>query len=57
MQNPPIDLLVTFNRHYIEPFKTMLHSLLCNNPGESFRIWLMHSNIPQEELTNLIEYC
>ncbi len=57
MKREKIDLLVTFNRNYIGPFRTMLRSLLLNNPGESFRVWLLHSAIAQEDLQELEEFC
>lgn len=57
MNHDKIDLLVTFNRNYIGPFRTMLRSLLLNNPGESFRVWLLHSAIAEEDLQELEEFC
>ena len=57
MNHDKIDLLVTFNRNYIGPFRTMLRSLLLNNPGESFRVWLLHSAIAEEDLQGLEEFC
>lgn len=52
-----MDLLVTFDQNYIPPFRTMLKSLVLNNPGEVFHVWLLHSAIPQEQLWELEEYC
>lgn len=57
MPNQKIDLLVTFDRHYIGPFQTMLKSLVLNNPGGEFHIWLLHSAIADEELCQLEEFC
>lgn len=57
MENTQIDVLVTFDRNYIPPFRTMLKSLVINNPGEQFHIWLLHSRIPAEDLRNLEKYC
>lgn len=57
MKENKIDLLVTFDKNYIGPFKTMLKSLQINNPGEVLCVWLLHSMIPQEELQSLQEYC
>lgn len=57
MQGDKIDLLVTFNKNYIEPFQVMVKSLTVSNPQESFRIWLLHSAIPDEDLQALAEYC
>ena len=57
MKNREIHLLVTFNSDYIRPFRTMLCSLINNNPGESVRVWLLHSAIPPEELQALGDWC
>lgn len=56
MQNK-IDLLVTIDKNYIEPFRTMLKSVVINNPGEKIHVWLLHSSILQEDLQRLEEYC
>lgn len=52
-----MNLLVTFDKNYIPPFQTMLKSLVLNNPGETFHIWLMHSAIPQMDLQELNIFC
>lgn len=57
MSEQKIDILVSFNKNYIKPFQVMLKSLVINNPKEVFRIWLLYSQIPQEDLQRLIEYC
>jgi lipopolysaccharide biosynthesis glycosyltransferase len=57
MQNDAINLLVTFDKNYIKPFRVMLKSLAATNPQEIFRIWLLHSGIPEQELHELHEYC
>ena len=57
MKNREIHLLITFNSNYIRPFRTMLCSLINNNPGESVRVWLLHSAIPPEELQALGDWC
>ncbi|HBM74394.1 MAG TPA: glycosyltransferase family 8 protein [Clostridiaceae bacterium] len=51
-----MDILVTLNSKYIKPLKVMLKSLFLNNPDESFSIYLMYSNINDEELENLDSY-
>lgn len=56
MQNK-IDLLVTIDKNYIGPFRTMLKSVAINNPGEKIHVWLLHSSILQEDLQRLEEYC
>jgi len=50
-------ILVTFDENYIAPFQTMLTSLVFNNPGEHFHIWLLHSAIPDEKLVYLKNDC
>ena len=50
MSNDKINLLATFDENYIGPFCTMLKSVSVNNPGEHFRVFLLHSAIPQEKL-------
>ena len=57
MSSDKINLLVTFDENYINPFWTMLKSISINNPGERFRIFLLHSTIPQEKLDWLIDEC
>ncbi len=50
------NLLVTFDLNYMAPFKVMLSSLLINNPEERIEVWLLHSGIPQENLSDLESY-
>lgn len=50
MKKEKINLLVTFDKNYIEPFKVMLKSLSITNPEETFHIWLLHSAVPEENL-------
>lgn len=57
MQKGKINLLVTFDKNYIPPFRVMLKSLVATNPQEMFHIWLLHSAIPEQELQALNEYC
>lgn len=52
-----IDILVTFDRNYINPFRVMIKSLAISNPLETFHIWLLHSAISPEDLFALKEYC
>lgn len=52
-----INILVTFDENYIKPFSVLLKSLKTNNPGEKFHIYLLHSQIPEENLQKLSEYC
>lgn len=57
MKKQGLNILVTFDRNYIKPFKVMLRSLLWNNPGETVRVWLLHSTISAAELDDMREYC
>lgn len=57
MQNRRLDLLVTFDENYIGPFRTMLTSVIMNNPGEKIHVWLLHSAIPQSKQEELGTYC
>jgi len=51
-----MNILVTLNSNYIKPLKVMLKSLFINNPGEFFRIYLMHSSLSKDEVKELKEY-
>ncbi|MCR1838975.1 glycosyltransferase family 8 protein [Murimonas intestini] len=57
MPNDIINLLVTFDENYLEPFWTMLNSVSINNPAERFQVFLLHSSISQEKTNWLIEKC
>lgn len=48
-----MNLLVTLDSKYIRPLKVMLVSLFINNPGEYFRIYLMHSSIKDDEVADI----
>jgi Lipopolysaccharide biosynthesis proteins, LPS:glycosyltransferases len=51
-----MNILITLNSNYIKPLKVMLKSLFINNQGESFEIYLMYSNIKNEELDDLSKF-
>lgn len=57
MERDTIHILVSFDAHYIPPFRTMLRSLTLNNPGETIHIWLLHSGLTGEELQDLEASC
>lgn len=57
MPGNTLDVLVSFDRAYIGPFRTMLASLMANNPGERVRVWLLHRAIPAADLEVLGAYC
>lgn len=51
-----MNILVTLDSNYIRPLKIMLKSLFINNPEENFSIYLLYSNITEEELNDLENY-
>lgn len=57
MANDMIHILVSFDKNYIPPFRTMLRSLTMNNPQEQIHVWLLHSGLAQEDLRGLEAYC
>ena len=52
-----ISLLTTLDEHYIPQLQVLLTSLSVNNPGETFRLWLLHSGIPEEALAAVHRQC
>ncbi len=46
----PVNLLVTLDENYISQLNVMLYSLLKSNPGEQFRVYLLHTNIRENKL-------
>lgn len=52
-----ISLLTTLDEHYISQLQVLLTSLSVNNPGETFRLWLLHSGIPEEALAAVHRQC
>lgn len=57
MENSKINILVTFDKNYINPFKVMIKSLAVTNSTCKFSIWLLHSAIADKDLNLLNEYC
>ena len=53
--NHPVNLLVTLNDAYIPCMNVMLTSLLHSNPKNTFRVFLLHSNISKEKLSQTEE--
>lgn len=52
-----IPLLTTLDRNYLPQLQVLLCSLHSNNPEESFSLWLLHSCIPESELTGISRQC
>ncbi|WP_338470714.1 glycosyltransferase family 8 protein [Niallia sp. XMNu-256] len=48
-----MNILVTLDSHYLKPLRVMLKSLFFNHQGEHFDIYLLHSRIKDEEITEL----
>lgn len=51
-----MNILVTINSHYIKPLKVMLKSLFLNNQDDVFHIYLMHSSLKEEQLSDLDQF-
>lgn len=51
-----MNLLVTLDSKYIRPLKVMLTSMFMNNPDEDFRIYLLHSSIKDNEITDIEKF-
>lgn len=56
-KNEPIDLLVTLNERYLPQLRVLLTSVSLNNPGERFRLYLIHRGISRQNLDILGEQC
>jgi lipopolysaccharide biosynthesis glycosyltransferase len=48
-----LNILVTIDANDFHPLKVMLKSLFLSNPGERFRIHLMHAELDEEKLADL----
>lgn len=48
-----MNVLVTLNADYLYPLQVMLKSLFENNPSEHFSIYMMHSDMSEDELEAL----
>ena len=48
-----INILVTLDRNYIPQLRVLLTSLYINHPGQQFDIYLLHSNIPDADISKL----
>ena len=51
-----MNLLVTLDSNYLTPLKVMLYSLFFNNSEEQFRIYLLHSSIKPDEISDLEQF-
>lgn len=57
MRANTIDLLTTLDERYLPQLRVLLTSIVLNNPGERFRVYLMHRKISQEALELLARQC
>lgn len=53
----PIHLLMTLDEHYVPQLQVLLTSLHINDPGETFRLWLMHRGLPPAALEAIKTQC
>ena len=53
MSGKPLDVLVTLDEAYLPHARTMLYSLYANNPGETFRVFLVSSSVPPRAIDGL----
>lgn len=53
----PITLLFTLDANYLPQLHVLLTSIRLNNPGETFRIFLMHRGLTQSELLQAARRC
>ena len=49
-----MNLLVTLDANYIPVLRVMLYSLLKNNPGEHFCLYIAHSTLTEEHLASIL---
>lgn len=52
-----MNILVTLDKNYLPPLRVMLTSLFNNNPGEIFKIFMLHEDIPDGDLRALDKFC
>lgn len=52
-----MNILVTLDQNYLPPLRVMLKSLFENNTGETFKIYMLHADIPDSELDKLGRFC
>lgn len=50
-----MDILVTLDQNYLPQLKVLLASIHINHPEQDFRVYLLHSEIPDEDLIKLSE--
>lgn len=53
MDENKIHILVTFDDNYYGPFQTMFKSLILNNLGSDFKVWLAHGGLDKDFLEKI----
>ena len=53
----PIALLTTLDKNYLPQLQVLLTSIHLNNPGEIFSLYLLHKDIPRENLEQVKAQC
>lgn len=48
-----MNILVSCDENYLGPLRTMLYSLIVNNEGTDFDIYLIHKDIPEDRLAEM----
>lgn len=54
---PVMNILVTFDEHYIEPFKVLARSVTLNDPEYRIRFILIHSDLDSLHINELHSFC
>ena len=52
-----ISILVSLDQAYLPQLQVLLTSIFCNNPGERFAVYLLHSGISEQALSPVAEQC
>ena len=52
-----MNILITLDKNYLPPLKTMLISLFINHPGDSFDIYLASDDLTEDDLGDVSKLC
>ena len=52
-----MNILVTLDKNYLPPLKTMLMSLFINHPGDSFDMYLASDDLTEDDLEDVFNLC
>lgn len=53
----PLNILLTLDRNYLSPMQVMLFSLLLNNPGETFDVYVISDDLTEDDLAPSAALC